>query len=425
MTIREDLLHYLWKTKRFDVRNLRTTTGEAIEIQEFGKHNPNAGPDFLNAKIKIGETLWAGNVEMHVLASDWLKHEHSSDAAYENVILHVVLNEDIPIQRASGARIACLEMRSRIPQKLAANYQQLMHTEAWIPCANQFGEVSEMTKYFWLDRLLVERLEQKTDRIEARLKANQYDWEETFYQVLARNFGVKVNSDAFERLAESLPLLTLAKHKNQLFQLEALLFGQSGLLDKEFEEAYPNQLKQEYQFLQKKYQLTPMRVVNWHFLRLRPANFPSIRIAQFALLIYQSTHLFRKILDAENAKQIKALFQVKLGEYWQTHYVFDKISVARKKTLGDSTIRLILINTVAPFLFLYGVQKDDDTYQKRALELLETLKPETNTIITGWKNLGMKVESAYQTQALIQLKNTYCSEKRCLECAIGNAILRQ
>ncbi len=423
--IREELLHYLWKTKRFDWKDLTTTEGESIEIHDFGKHNPNAGPDFLHAKIKIGDTLWAGNVEMHVQSSDWLKHEHSSDTAYENVILHVVLEEDVPITRAGGTRIPCLRMRERIPTKLAATYQQLIHTKAWIPCAEQFAEVSDMTKHFWLDRLLVERLEQKTTLIEARLQANQFDWEETFYQVLARNFGMKVNGDAFERLAESLPQLTLAKHRDKLFQIEALLFGQSGLLDREFQEDYPKRLQKEYNFLRQKYQLTPMRAVNWNFLRLRPANFPTLRIAQLAQLVYQSTHLFRKILEAENAKAIEQLFQLELGDYWRTHYVFDKVSKARKKTLGDTTIRLLFINTVAPFLFLYGTQKDDNSYQKRALELLEVLPPESNTIIKGWTDLGLKADSAYQTQALIQLKNTYCNDKRCLECAVGNAILGQ
>lgn len=424
MMIREDLLHYIWKTKRFHLQELLSTEGEPIEIQDFGTHNPNAGPDFLNAKVKIGDTLWAGNVEMHVQASEWLKHGHSKDAAYENVILHVVLEEDAPILRTSGTRIPCLTMRKRIPPKLAATYQQLLHTEHWIPCATQFGEVPEITKHFWLDRLLVERLEQKTNLIQTCLETNQFNWEETFYQVLARNFGVKVNAEPFERLAQSIPLLTLAKHKDQAFQIEALLFGQAGLLDVTFNDEYPKRLQKEYQFLQKKHQLTPMRAVNWKFLRLRPANFPSIRIAQFAQLIYQSTHLFRKLLEAENVQQIEQLFQVQLGDYWHTHYVFDKPSKLRKKTLGAATVRLLLINTVAPFLFLYGAQKAEDRYQKRALELLEALPPESNTIITGWKALGMKPESAYQTQALIQLKNVYCTKKRCLECAVGNAILR-
>ncbi|MEM9991896.1 MAG: DUF2851 family protein, partial [Bacteroidota bacterium] len=243
MNIREDLLHYVWKTKRFDVRTLVTTQGEEIVVEDFGTHNPDAGPDFLNAKVRIDNTLWAGNVEMHLKASDWLKHGHSQDAAYENVILHVVLQEDIPIQRKNGERISCIELQHRIAPQLAAIYQQLLHTQAWIPCAEQFSKVSEMTKHFWLDRLLVERLEQKTSVIETRLHNNQQDWERTFYQILARNFGVKVNSDAFERLAESLSLLILAKHKNQPFQIEALLFGQAGLLEKDFEEAYPKRLQ--------------------------------------------------------------------------------------------------------------------------------------------------------------------------------------
>lgn len=424
MTIKEDLLHYLWRTKRFDVNDLQTTTNEPIVVQEFGAHNTNAGPDFLNAKIKIGETLWAGNVEMHVRASDWLLHAHGEDAAYDNVILHVVLEEDVEVKRSTGERIPCLELRTRIPLKIANTYQKLQDNEFWIPCQAHFMDVPDMTKQFWLDRLLVERLEQKTKLIEIVLHKNQNDWEETFYQFLARNFGVKVNAAPFEWLAKSLPQRILSKHKDSLFQIEALLFGQAGMLKRDFEDDYPNELKKEFQFLSRKYQLSPIENVAWKFLRLRPANFPTIRIAQFATLTYQSLHLFSKVLETNSLAEVQTLFEVKLSDYWQDHYVFDKPSTSRNKSLGKSTVQLLIINTIAPFLFLYGTKRGIQKHRDQAFALLEAIPAERNSIIDNWKELGMSPKSAYETQALLQLKNVYCNEQKCLSCAIGHSIIK-
>ena len=422
--MREDFLHYLWRTKRFHLTNLQSTQGESLQIADFGKHNTHAGPDFLEAKVKVGDTLWAGNIEIHLNASEWLAHKHQEDRAYDNVILHVVLDEDQPIFRNSGERIPCLELRKRIPPKIAKTYQKIVHNEYWIPCQHQFFTVSDLTKTMWLDRLLVERLEQKTVHIATQLAKHNNAWEEIFYHVLARNFGVKTNAAPFELLAQSTPLNLFAKHKNNLFQIEALLFGQAGLLSDEFTDSYPKALQKEYQFLQKKYTLQPIKKESWRFLRMRPANFPTIRIAQFATLIYQSKHLFSKILEANTIKDIEKLFKVALSEYWLTHYLFDKETRERKKTLGTSTIHLLIINTIVPFLFLYGTQKSIDSYREKALKFLEALAPEKNSIIEKWQTLGINPESAYQTQALLQLKNEYCDKKRCLECAIGNSILK-
>lgn len=424
MPVKEDLLHYLWRTKRFDLNDLQTTKGEVVEIMDFGKHNTNAGPDFLNAKVKIGTTLWAGNVEMHVRASEWLLHAHNKDEAYNNVILHVVLEEDVKIKRSTGEDIPCLEMRTRIPLRIANTYQKLQNNEHWIPCQAHFSEVPQMTKQFWLDRLLVERLAQKTKLIEVVLHSNQDDWEETFYQFLARNFGMKVNAEPFEWLAKSLPQRILSKHKDSLFQIEALLFGQAGMLNRDFEDDYPNQLKKEFQFLRQKYQLSPIENVAWKFLRLRPANFPTIRIAQFATLTYQSVHLFSKILEAKSLEELKILFKVQLSDYWQDHYVFDKASESRKKSLGKNTIHLLIVNTIAPFLFLYGTKRSIQEHRDQALALLESLPAESNNIINSWKQLGMSPQSAYETQALLQLKNEYCNEQKCLDCAVGHAIMK-
>jgi len=250
-TMKEDFLHYLWRWQRFDLMDLRTTEGETIQVYQVGEHNTHAGPDFLNAKIQIGDTTWAGNVEIHINGSDWTKHKHQEDKAYQNVILHVVLEDDIPIHHGSGERIPTLELRKRVPSNLLSTYQKLIHNEHWIPCQHHFYTVKDITKTLWLDRLLVERLEQKTRNIQLALERHQFNWELVFYHFLARNFGVKVNGDPFEMLARSLPITVLGKHKDQLFQLEALLFGQAGMLNGEFEDDYPNKLKHEYLFLKK------------------------------------------------------------------------------------------------------------------------------------------------------------------------------
>ncbi|MEN0051003.1 MAG: DUF2851 family protein [Bacteroidota bacterium] len=424
MSIKEDLLHYVWRTKNFEPLDLKTTEGETIEVRDFGTHNPNAGPDFFNARVKIGETLWAGNIEMHLKTSDWLQHKHSEDRAYDNVILHVVLEEDAPIYRDTGELIPCLELRKRIPLRIANTYQRLKNNENWIPCQQHFYKLNELTQRMWLDRMLVERLQQKTEIIELELARNNNDWEETFYWFLARNFGVKVNAEPFEWLAKSLPLKILAKHKNNLHQVEALLFGQAALLNEDLKDEYPKSLLKEYEFLKHKHRLQPITDVSWKFLRLRPANFPTIRIAQFATLIHQSVHLFSRILEAQSIEQIENLLKVRLSDYWLTHYVFDKPSTKRNKSLGRSTIHLLIINTIVPFLFSYGAQHDLKEQRNKALQFLELLPPESNKIIRGWKKLGVDPESAYDTQALIQLKNTHCNAGGCLDCAVGNEVLR-
>ena len=429
--MREDLIHYLWRTRRFDTADLKTTQGEPIEIHDFGEYNHNAGPDFLNATVKIGDIVWAGNVEMHVKASEWMQHGHQHDPAYNNVILHVVFEENSPIFKQNTCLpdrqtegVACLELRERISQGIAQKYWSLMHNEHWIPCQQSFYTVNDLTKTLWLERLLIERLEQKTESIAVALNRNMMDWEETFYQFIARSFGAKVNAEPMEWLARALPHLILAKHKNNLFQLEALIFGQSGLLEKDHKDEYPTILKKEYAFLSHKHQLTPIETVAWKFSKLRPPNFPTIRLAQLAGLVYQSTHLFSKVLEHDSLEAVKALFEVKISPYWHDHYTFDTPSVFRPKTIGKDAVDGIIINTIVPFLFYYGKMKKEDTFKDRAFTFLEQLKPESNAITEGWQHLGLEPKSAHTTQALIQLKNQYCDKKRCLECAIGNGILK-
>lgn len=422
--MRESFLHFLWRSRRFDARNLLTTESHPIEIQVAGEQNTHAGPDFFNARLRIGDTFWAGNVEMHLQASEWIAHGHNNDPAYDNVVLHVVLEEDQPILRANGERIPCLEMKGRIPPHLLANYERLEREEAWIPCQQFFGTVPEIVRINWMDRLLVERLELKTSSIAAALLATENHWEEAYYRMLAHSFGLKVNVDPFEALTRSLPLILLSKHRSSLLQVEALIFGQAGFLQGNHLEEWPLLLAREYRHLRHKYGLQPLEVSQWKFLRLRPANFPTIRLAQFAALLHRSENLFSHILEARNLREIENLFAVHPSPYWRDHFLFDKGSTIREKALGREFIHLIVINTIVPFLFHYGKTRDLAEPQKRALSLLEELPPESNILINQWAKLGAPTRDAFQTQALIHLKTRYCDAKRCLDCAIGNAILK-
>ncbi|WP_367392216.1 DUF2851 family protein [Lewinella sp. LCG006] len=423
--MREDFLHFVWRLRRFRLTELKTTTGQALEIIHPGQHNHHAGPDFLDARIRIDGTLWAGNVEMHLRSSEWHAHKHQDDPNYNNVILHVVLEEDVVIRHHDGERIPCLDLRNYLPVGLAKQYLRLLHSENWVPCQQQLYIVPEITFNLWLDRLLVERLEERTQALEERLNRNGGDWEETFYQSLAWGFGLKVNADPFLMLAESLPLKTLLRHKNSLPQMEALLFGQAGLLEETFADEYPRQLQKEYQFLKQKYQLQPMSGNHWKFMRMRPANFPSVRIAQWTTLLFRTGQLFSKMLVAQNLREIENAFVVELSNYWQTHFRFDKASKKSAKTLGKARIHLLVINIIAPFIFLYGKKRGADLYQERALRLMEAVPAENNHILAEWKALGIEAKQAGQSQALLQLKNSYCQEKRCLDCAIGCSILKR
>ena len=429
--MRENFLHFLWRTRRFDLSNLQTTDGQAFEILDFGEYNRlDAGADFQNAKIQIGDLTWFGNIEMHVKSSDWLQHKHQQNVAYGSVILHVVYENDVEISTdTEGGLLPCLVLKNRIPEGIYQNYWSILNNEHWIPCQHHFYKVAEITKDLWLDRLLIERLERKTEAIATALERNKGDWEETFWQFLAHYFGSKVNAEPMEMVAQRVPHLILAKHKNQLLQIEALLFGQAGLLDANFADEYPNALKKEFLFLQKKHSLLPpLSKTVWKFSRLRPPSFPTIRLAQLAALVHRSSHLFSKIIDDPMEKAsiegLKTLFDVEMSDYWRNHFMFDTPSVCSEKNLGKNTIDLLLINVVAPFLFFYGSFRKEETMKERALELLESLKAEKNTITEGWQKLGLDIKNAARSQSVIQLKTTYCDKKECLDCAIGVAILK-
>ena len=423
--MREDFLHYCWRTQRLDLTGLRTTENEPVEVLSRGLLNTHAGPDFSDARVRIGNTRWAGNVEMHVRASEWRQHGHQHDPAYDSVILHVVHTDDVPVYHRSGSRIPTVELKDRIPLDLYDSYRRLIDNEHWIPCEPLFPEVRSLTRTVWLDRLLVERLERKTAYIDELLTQTHNDWEATAYRFLLRNLGLRVNTEAFALLAAATPIGVLRKHQPELFDLEALLFGQSGLLPEGGDAGYAPELWRRYQYLRKKYQLLAMPVAAWKFLRLRPANFPTLRIAQTAALLHQRLPLFQSLLALTDAKAGAAFFHVSPSVYWQHRYRFGEAGLAKEKPIGAATGRLLLINAVVPLLFAYGKRRGNERFRQQALDLLEDLPAERNAIIQYWKKLGVEVENAHRSQALLQLKNAYCQPKRCLQCAIGHAVLKR
>jgi hypothetical protein len=417
--VTEQLLQFIWQFQYFNKSELTTSSGETIQVLFPGRYNTNQGPDFSEAKIKIGSTIWAGHVELHFKTSDWHKHDHDNDENYQNVILHVVWENDFIGENG----IPILELREKVSKILLQRYESLMNAAGFIPCENSIENVPGITWASWKDRLLAERLTRKSATVGSYLEQSNYHWEETFWWLLARNFGLAVNADAFEAIAKSIPLNLLAKHKNQIHQLEALLFGQAGLLDENFTEDYPNMLRKEFKFYNRKYCLRPSNA-RVFFLRMRPVNFPTIRLAQLAALVQQSAHLFSRIKEATSMAEVRKWFDVTANDYWHYHYRFDEISLFRKKKLGAAMIENIVINTIAPMLFAYGSYHREEKQQQKAMKWLEQASPERNTIVTGFRRLGVETKNAFDSQALIELRNEYCLKKRCLDCAVGNAVLK-
>lgn len=414
----ERLLQYIWQFQYFNKSQLQTTAGEKLEIIFPGKPNTNQGPDFSNAQIRIDNTLLAGSVELHLKASQWNEHGHSGDANYKNVILHVVFENDW-----QPSSIPVLELQPRVSNLLLDRYTDLMNSPSFIPCSGAVSAVKEITWVSWKERLLAERLTRKSAVVFRFLEDNNTHWAECFWWMLARNFGMKVNSEAFEAAAKSISVNILAKHKNQIHQLEALLFGQAGLLEQNFSEDYPKLLQREYLFLKKKYNLKSVHIPV-HFLRMRPGNFPTIRLSQLAALVQNSAHLFSKVLETENVSDVKKLFEVTANDYWHYHYRFDEASPFKKKTIGQDMIDNVIINTIVPVLFAYGLHHKEEKYKNRAILWLEALTAEVNSITKGFTSLKLSNKSAYDSQAFIELKTQYCDHKRCLQCSIGNALLK-
>jgi hypothetical protein len=420
----EDFLHYIWTFKLFNTQEIKTVQNESIKILKSGQHNTDAGPDFFNSQIQIGETMWAGNVEIHINSSDWLKHHHQKDNAYNNVVLHVVYHYDVDITNSNGNVIPTLELKQLIDPKLISNYKQLTGSKNWIACSTQIKQVDQFVLQNWVERLVFERLERKSIEIAQTLLLNKNDWEETFYQVLFKYFGLKVNSEPFHLLAKNTPLKIIEKHRN-LFTIEALLFGQAGFLVDEKDDEYSRRLKKEYHFLQSKFILTPLDKSLWKFLRLRPANFPTLRIAQLAHLLSNEPRMFSKALAIDSVKELQQLFSLTASSYWNNHYQFGvEQKVSSQKRTGKLMIDSLIVNVVVPMLFVYASSKQDEELKNKAVRFLEELKAEKNTIMLNFEKLGVKSRNAMQSQALIELKSNYCSHKKCLHCSIGNYLLK-
>jgi hypothetical protein len=423
--MKESFLHYIWQFQYFNKEALVTSDGISLQVFSTGILNPDAGPDFQNAKVKIGDIEWVGSVEIHIKSSEWNDHQHFKDAAYDTVVLHVVWINDKPVLRSDGTSIPTLELKLRVDQSLINSYKKLMESSNEIACAKMLPIVDSLLIRSMLDSALVQRLETKADLVVEILKRNTHDWEQTTYELLAKNFGFKINSEPFQQLSRSLPYKLLLKHSDNLIQLEALLFGQAGFLEIEPGDEYYILLKREYKILKAKYSLVQgVKKSQWRFLRLRPANFPTIRIAQFASLIFHSKNLFSKIMEAENASTLKKIVNVEQSDYWQQHYQFNKKSTSTIAPLGQLSIYNLIINSVAPILVAYGQFNSNQALVDRAIELLQSIEPENNAIIRMWNALNVKPGNAHDSQALIELHNSYCMPKRCLDCRIGASIIK-
>ncbi len=418
----EVLLQYLWQNKLIQPVGLKTLNGEPVVIVHQGRHNTNAGPDFLEAKIKIGNTLWVGNVELHVKSSDWFKHYHQHDEAYKNIILHVVYESD---KVHTSPSFPEMEVKDNIPLDLVERYSQLMGNQNPIACASQNLSYDDLKWSMFLESLLIERWEQRLHEWRTILSHKNNDWRSLLYYRLAANFGFHINRDAFLQLAQSLPLNIIAKHRTNLVQVEALLFGNAGLLHNKPTDDYEASLEQEYHYLRRKYQLEPIKAHLWKFMRLRPQNFPTIRIAQFAALLHQSESLFSKMMEISDAESLMQILKVSASTYWDNHFRFgEQTEKSTPKKLGADAITNILINTVAPMQFLYAKEQGKHELSDKSIHLLQAIKPENNNIIRLWEKLGRKATDAAQTQAMLQLYNEYCSSKKCLQCSVGNYLLR-
>jgi hypothetical protein len=419
----ESLLHYVWQHRLYEAAAPQTSDGQPFEILDTGIYNTNAGPDFFNAKIKIGDAVWAGNIEIHERSSDWQKHKHGKNKAYNSVILHVVGSMDLPeIRDKSGRIIPQWEMK--IPQKVRDSYLFLVENDLPIPCLGRLGEISSIYLADWKTALLTERLERKANDILRLLAEYKNDWNEVFYITLARNFGFGINNDAFERLAKSLPLKII--HKNAIIplQTEALFLGQAGLLDDdEIIDNYYGSLRKEYLFLKEKYGLQPLDEHIFKSLRIRPNNFPHIKLVQLAGILARRQGIFSELTEIKEESGISAFFKSEISDYWKTHYRFGKTSPQRDKQLGMSANRLLVINVAVPMFFAFGKKKNKPEFCDKALQILETTAAERNYIITQFTRAGLIPENAGDSQALIQLKREYCEKKKCIHCRIGHHLL--
>ena len=428
----EALLQYAWKHKMFPLKPLETTDGQPVEVIDTGLQNTDAGPDFFNAKVKIGGTVWIGNVEIHEKSSYWTRHGHDRDAAYDNVVLHVASAIDADVVTAAGRRVA--QVRMDVPQGVKDNYAALLHEDRYPPCYAIVPSLGRLTTHSLMSRLLAERLEQKTAAINHRVELCGGSWESALFVTMARNYGFGVNGDAFERWAMSVPLAAAGHHRDDLFQIEALFMGQAGLLapdaiaehsrDETMRDGYFERLRREYEYLAHKFGLRPIDRTAWKFMRMRPQNFPHIRLSQLARLYHSRQADLSRLAECASAEEMRKLLGTEVTPYWETHYTFGPASGRRRKALSAASLDLIIINTAVPMLFAYGRHRHDEAMCSRALDIMTQLKAEDNHVTRLWRQCGLKAENAGDSQALIQLKREYCDRKDCLRCRIGYEFLR-
>lgn len=415
-------MHYIWWHRLFRSEQLMTNDGRRVRVIDTGLMNDDAGPDFFNAKIQIDNQTWVGNVEIHVRASDWFRHNHNTDPAYDSVILHVVQKDDAPVRRSNGEIIP--QMVLNLPSNFNDNLHSLMNAKTQLPCAPFLQQMPSITVAEWLDRMAVQRLQNKAERTLELLEQYHGSWEDVCYITLSRNLGFGVNNDAFERLAKRTPLRVLQKHSDSLLQIEAILFGQAGLLNrKDTNDKYVRQLNSEYSFLAGKFSLNPLQPQDWKLFRIRPQNFPYRRIALLAHYIHNGFRLMNDILEASDNKALRALFDIQLTGYWMTHYALDGNTANKTSALSANSIDIILINTVATLLYAHGTATGDSAQCDKAINLLESIKPEQNKIVQEFKNAGLKCDNALTSQAMIELKRNFCEAKKCIYCKFGHHLL--
>ncbi|HLP72502.1 MAG TPA: DUF2851 family protein [Bacteroidales bacterium] len=426
--MKEEFLHYLWKYSLYDRNDLFDSDGNKIEVISPGEYNHDSGPDFFNARIRTAGTVWAGNIEIHTHASHFELHGHQNDPAYNNVILHVVAFDDRKIRNSRGEEIPAAVLR--FSNELYEKYEELVNNPAQVACQDYIKGIDRLLLRQWLESLAVERLSRKAESIRKMLGETGNDWEEVFYRMLCRYFGFRVNTEPFEMLSRALPFRIIRKHSDDIFQIESLLFGAAGLLDEglfreTLSDTYYKDLIREYRILSAKYSIRPIHGWMWKFSRLRPVNFPTIRISQLAHMLAVTGGLFSRVLEVGESSGMKMLFEVPVSDYWKDHYVFGKESRNTTKTTGQQATEMLVINAVIPVIFVYGRSRDRQDICDRALYLLETTPPEQNKILSEWDEAGLPAESAFDSQALIQLRDEYCRKRRCLECRIGGRLVRQ
>lgn len=429
----EQLLHYTWKHKLYPLKELTTSDGQRVEIVDPGLHNRNAGPDFFNAKIRIGSTMWVGNVEIHDKSSDWYQHGHDKDSRYDNVVLHVAAELDTEVMKSNGEYVPQLQLS--VPDDVLTHYDELQRTDEYPPCYKVIPHLSALIIHSWMAALQTERLEQKTEAIRKRAELCNGSWEDAYFVTLARNYGFGINGEVFEQWAYNIPLNAVAHHRDDLFQIEAIFMGQAGLLELDsipeyyqkdaLNDGYFAKLRNEYQYLAHKFSMKPIDFKLWRFLRLRPQNFPHIRISQLANLYYQQKAGLSQLIECETLDELKSVLKSQVTPYWETHYTFGSTSPKNEKHLSYGSINLLMINTAIPMLFAYGRHTTKEVLCDKAFDFLEQLKAENNHIIRMWQQVGLPVKTAGDSQALIQLKKEYCDKKECLRCRFGYEYLRR